>query len=774
MDDPNASKKAADSHGSPTAVPCDDLHVIITHPMTFTSETPKYLIQRDPTLPRWHMFFEVMNQTSKRSDIAAASTHDLRSGSWSYRQVVLHESFHLSYPFTFFIGDTAYMVPEGRAGGKVTLYYSPPSSYPSSWLPLRTLLQRPGIDSSFIFHFDGQVYMFVFFPPARLELFLSPDILSREFRPHPKSPIYNSNKKYARNGGRPYFLDGLWHRPAQDISNLYGSHLHVMRITLLSENEYHEEPAIQLLPQASSVWGGRRLHHMDLISFSGGFSAPATGASPQQPLKEEEGDEFAVVIDGNWTTIPSTSRYAICVCVILLLLVMFDAAMAPRVWGAAIRTVFNYVASFAAAVGRCLGGMRFRGSIYSAIRDSDAHIDEADEEEMHPLSHNGDNDDHCIKRTSFTSSSTCNASAADDTRTPSPRQLTGLVFLVILTAGFLMARVADWDAFSRRLLYTPPAHLLSSSSLLHNSSQPFNCPSTLVSALFDTGFGVEFSREAYLSHFKLVMQVDTCHVLFTDTVTADLVRSWRVIGSSDQLGHTHFIITSLSQLSSSHSHLLNRIDSFIRHPASRTVLTEKNSSQYTLLSYLKTEFVLNASLVNPFNSSHFFWIDGDYGNGHQDIWPPHKGKRWPDPDKVLRWVPPHAVVAVQVGSFDRPECSNLRAVAENHRVVIASGFFGGAAATVQHVARLYEGILDQQLAAGPPEGIIHDDQLIWLGVLCLYPQVLRPLSCVVPLLQHAAYCGIFGDQSCMTLRRFHCPAMFLSAQYEPEEEMHLR
>ena len=58
------------------------------------------------------------------------------------------------------------------------------------------------------------------------------------------------------------------------------------------------------------------------------------------------------------------------------------------------------------------------------------------------------------------------------------------------------------------------------------------------------------------------------------------------------------------------------------------------ASRYTLLAYLKTEFVLNASLVNPFNSSHFFWIDGDYGNGHQEIWPPHKGKRWPDPDKV--------------------------------------------------------------------------------------------------------------------------------------------
>jgi hypothetical protein len=102
------------------------------------------------------------------------------------------------------------MVPEGNEGGKVTLYYSPPSSYPAAWypsipplalqpisrfipcrLPLRTLLNRPGIDSSLIFHFDGNVYMFVFFAPARLELFLSADILSSDFRSHPKSPIYN-------------------------------------------------------------------------------------------------------------------------------------------------------------------------------------------------------------------------------------------------------------------------------------------------------------------------------------------------------------------------------------------------------------------------------------------------------------------------------------------------------------------------------------------------------------------------------------------------------
>jgi hypothetical protein len=53
----------------------------------FVVETPPHLLSLYPTLPRWHMFFEVMNETWKNGDIAVASTHDIRSGSWSYRQV---------------------------------------------------------------------------------------------------------------------------------------------------------------------------------------------------------------------------------------------------------------------------------------------------------------------------------------------------------------------------------------------------------------------------------------------------------------------------------------------------------------------------------------------------------------------------------------------------------------------------------------------------------------------------------------------------------------
>ncbi len=91
-----------------------------------------------------------------------------------------------------------------------------------------------------------------------------------------------------------YHLDGLWHRPAQDITglyacarmcqilfsdilNMYGSQLHVMRITALSATEYQEEELLQVMPEPDSLWGSRRLHHMDIIAYSGGTSAPATG-----------------------------------------------------------------------------------------------------------------------------------------------------------------------------------------------------------------------------------------------------------------------------------------------------------------------------------------------------------------------------------------------------------------------------------------------------------------------------------------------------------------
>jgi hypothetical protein len=47
----------------------------------------------------WYMFFEVMNARDRKGDIGLATSVD--GLKWTYQQIVLSESFHLSYPYVF-------------------------------------------------------------------------------------------------------------------------------------------------------------------------------------------------------------------------------------------------------------------------------------------------------------------------------------------------------------------------------------------------------------------------------------------------------------------------------------------------------------------------------------------------------------------------------------------------------------------------------------------------------------------------------------------------
>jgi hypothetical protein len=48
---------------------------------------------------KWYMLFEIMNLESKKGEIALATSED--GLKWDYKQVVLQEPFHLSYPYVF-------------------------------------------------------------------------------------------------------------------------------------------------------------------------------------------------------------------------------------------------------------------------------------------------------------------------------------------------------------------------------------------------------------------------------------------------------------------------------------------------------------------------------------------------------------------------------------------------------------------------------------------------------------------------------------------------
>jgi len=66
------------------------------------------------------MFFEVMNSQTGKGDIGSAASRD--GLHWEYRQIVLSESFHLSYPYVFYVGGEYFMIPESYEANSMRLY----------------------------------------------------------------------------------------------------------------------------------------------------------------------------------------------------------------------------------------------------------------------------------------------------------------------------------------------------------------------------------------------------------------------------------------------------------------------------------------------------------------------------------------------------------------------------------------------------------------------------------------------------------------------------
>src|SRR5689334_17430674 len=53
----------------------------------------------DPFMLRNHMFFEVLRNDRPIGEIGLATSDD--GFAWTYKQIVLREDFHLSYPYVF-------------------------------------------------------------------------------------------------------------------------------------------------------------------------------------------------------------------------------------------------------------------------------------------------------------------------------------------------------------------------------------------------------------------------------------------------------------------------------------------------------------------------------------------------------------------------------------------------------------------------------------------------------------------------------------------------
>ena len=251
------------------------------------SDVPAALVA-DPFMVReesgWFMFFEVLNWSTNKGEIALATSSD--GLHWSYEEVVLSESFHVSYPYVFEVDGEYYMIPESRQCAEVRLYRA--VDFPHKWSFHATLLQGELIDPSLFFH-RGRYWMLAGLGNGRhdiLRLFWA-NSLTGNWVEHQKSPIVLGNAQIARPAGRVLVWNERILRFAQNCEGAYGEDVRVLEITELSKTNYSEKQIGRkpILGPSGDGWNASGMHHVDAHLLSGGsWLACVDGWTERLPL----------------------------------------------------------------------------------------------------------------------------------------------------------------------------------------------------------------------------------------------------------------------------------------------------------------------------------------------------------------------------------------------------------------------------------------------------------------------------------------------------------
>jgi hypothetical protein len=227
------------------------------------------------------MFFEVMNRRTNKGEIGLATSED--GLAWAYRQIVLAEPFHLSYPYVFEWENDYYMIPETLGANAVRLYKA--TAFPFQWSALCSLVEGSLADPS-IFFYDDHWWLFACSTPYRhdtLRLYYASELMG-PWTEHPASPIVEGDKHHARPGGRVLVAGRGVTRFSQDCVPTYGTQVRAFEISELTTNRYHEgeNPHSPVLKASGSGWNAVGMHHVDPhLIFEGRWIACVDGLAGQ-------------------------------------------------------------------------------------------------------------------------------------------------------------------------------------------------------------------------------------------------------------------------------------------------------------------------------------------------------------------------------------------------------------------------------------------------------------------------------------------------------------
>jgi hypothetical protein len=235
---------------------------VLTH--DYVTDVPATFVA-DPFIVRvnpWLMFFEVLRRDTNLGEIGLAWSDD--GFVWTYKQIVLREDFHLSYPYVFEWQNSYYMIPETLRANAVCLYQA--DEFPLRWSLKARLVEGQCADPSIV-RFNDLWWLFVCSKPYQhdtLRLYFAEE-LTGPWREHPQSPIICGDMRRARPAGRIVSRDNHLIRFAQDCVPRYGSRVRAFDILELTTSSYAEteNAASPVLQPGGAGWNALGMHHVD-------------------------------------------------------------------------------------------------------------------------------------------------------------------------------------------------------------------------------------------------------------------------------------------------------------------------------------------------------------------------------------------------------------------------------------------------------------------------------------------------------------------------------
>lgn len=198
---------------------------------------------------RMWLLFEELPYSTNKGHISAIEL-DQDGVPKSAPQVVLSEPWHLAYPFIFQDQGKTYMIPDASKSRELILYEC--GDTPLVWQRRATLISGLRLADCTIARHDGRLWMFGTHGDDdasmddTLHIYWA-DQLEGPWHPHNLNPV-KIDASCSRPAGTMWTQDGMLYRVVQNCSSTYGSATACMRVRVLNENAFEEEPV--------PGWGG--------------------------------------------------------------------------------------------------------------------------------------------------------------------------------------------------------------------------------------------------------------------------------------------------------------------------------------------------------------------------------------------------------------------------------------------------------------------------------------------------------------------------------------